>query len=371
MRVTLLHQHLGQGGMDERIAELLASGAFDSLRVLVAFAKGTGVGLISPALQDFIQSGGTTEVIVGLDMDGTSPDALESLLGLGASVFVFGVKGDRTFHPKVFIFDTDPPDEFAVIVGSNNWTPGGLDSNFEVAIEVVGRRSTSVAARRLAGEIEGLWETYRVPRSPLKEGQHLKEVTSRKLSRWSKDMPRSWAERAPDQRQAVLAERLFSAINQPLPRKALRRPPRQQREGETATRAKQTDQAGLERGLPRTLYLVVAGEETSRGGEIQIPTEALREYFGVDPEDALWVTFRHADGFIEPNKKVGLYIRNKTYRLSSARFSTTPRPFVLQLDRIGPDEFAVSFHLRGRRGYAKANRLANRGGGQSKRWGIA
>ena len=98
--------------MDDRIAEHLRSGRYSSLRVLVAFAKGTGVSLISPALQAFIEAGGAVEIIVGLDMDGTSPDALESLVGLGATVFVFGVQGDRTFHPKVMIFDTDPPDAF-------------------------------------------------------------------------------------------------------------------------------------------------------------------------------------------------------------------------------------------------------------------
>src|SRR4051794_15493875 len=136
MQLTLLHQHLGKGGMDERIVAHLEAGKYSSLRVLMAFAKGTGVGLISSALEKFIEAGGAVEIIVGLDLDGTSPDALESLVGLGAAVFVFGVKGDRTFHPKVMIFDTDPPDEFLVIVGSNNWTPGGLDSNFEVAVEV-------------------------------------------------------------------------------------------------------------------------------------------------------------------------------------------------------------------------------------------
>jgi HKD family nuclease len=163
MEVTLLHQRLGKGGMDERIVRHLGSGKYSSLRVLMAFAKGTGVGLLGVALGDFIQAGGAVEIIVGLDMDGTSPDALESLVGLGADVFVFGVKGDRTFHPKVMIFDTDPADEFVVIVGSNNWTPGGLDSNFEVALEIAARRSASTAAGELGTEVEKLWRTYRRP----------------------------------------------------------------------------------------------------------------------------------------------------------------------------------------------------------------
>ena len=370
MRVSLLHQHVGEGGMDERIAELLESGKYSSLRVLVAFAKGTGVGLVSPALERFIQEGGAVDVIVGLDMDGTSPDALESLVGLGATVFVFGVKGDRTFHPKVMIFDTDPPNEFAVVVGSSNWTPGGLDSNFEVALEVAAKRSASAAARKLAEQVEELWRTYREPRAPLKAERHLKRVTTRKLARWSKDMPKGVAKTAPDQRKSTLAERVFSAVKESLPRKPLRRPPRRKdTAGVITTASSPTAESGLGAALPKTLYLVVIGSETSRGGEIQVPTEALEEYFGVDPNDSLWVTFHHGDGEIERNRKVGLYIGNKTYRLSSAKFARTRRPFILQLDRVGRDEFAVTFHLSRTRGYRTADKLATRGGGTSKRWG--
>jgi HKD family nuclease len=372
MRIRLLHQHLGKGGLDERIAELLESGRFSSMRVLVAFAKGPGIGLISPALEEFIRAGGNVEVIVGLDLDGTTPDALESLVGLGATVFVFGVRGDRTFHPKVMIFDTDPPDEFAVVVGSNNWTPGGLDSNFEVALEVSAKRSESTEARNLSKQVEELWGTYRVPRSPLERDKHLKQVTTQRLSRWSMDMPRGAATSAPDQRESTLAERIFSAVREALPRKPMRRPPREKRAaGVTARAAGSTAGTAPSGALPDTLYLVVTGEETSRGGEIQVPTDALREYFGVGANDSLWVTFRHADGDIENNRKVGVYTRNKTYRLSSSKFSRAPRPFILQLDRVAPDDFAVTFHFSGTRGYAAADNLATRGGGASKRWGTA
>jgi HKD family nuclease len=335
----------------------------------MAFAKGTGVGLISPALDAFIQSGGKVEVIVGLDMDGTSPDTLESLLGIGAKVFAFGVKGDRTFHPKVMIFDTAPQDEFAAIVGSNNWTPGGLDSNFEVAIEVSAARSGSNEASALGAQLEALWLTYRTPSSPLEAEKHLKVVTTQKLSRWSKEMPTGVAESAPDQRRSTLSERLFSAVTAPLPRKRLRRPPRRKHTSSRATASERSTGGSREAtALPDRLYLVVAGGETSRGGEIQVPTEALKEYFGAEPSDSLWVTFHHADGATEKNRKVGMYT-NKTYRLSSAKFSATPRPFILQLDRIAADEYAVTFHVRGKRGYATADRRATRGGGASKRWG--
>jgi HKD family nuclease len=368
MKVTLLHQHLGKGGMDDRIAELLESGKYSSLRVLMAFAKGTGVGLISPALEKFIQAGGAVEVVLGLDMDGTSPDALESLVGLGATVFVFGVKGDRTFHPKVMIFDTDPPDKFAVIVGSNNWTPGGLDSNFEVAFEVAAKRSESTAARDLGKQVERLWRTYRKPYSPLKVDKHLMKVTIRKLIHWSTDMPTGTAKTSPDQRKSMLADRVFSALKPDPPRKPLRRPPREKRTaGATTTSASESGGSGLAGALPDTLYLVVTGDETSRRGEIQVPTEALKEFFGADPGDTLWVRFHHADGTTE-NRKVGMYT-NKTYRLSSAKFSTAARPFVVQLHRVAPDAFDVTFHLLGTPGYTAADRFATRGGGASKRWG--
>jgi hypothetical protein len=183
-------------------------------------------------------------------------------------------------------------------------------------------------------------------------------------------MPKGTANSSPDQRKSTLADRVFSAVKKTLPRKPLRRPPRERdTAGATTMSASRSGGSGLAAALPDTLYLVVTGGETSRGGEIQVPTDALKEYFGVDPNDTLWVTFHHADGTTENNRKVGLYTANKTYRLSSAKFSTTARPFILQLDRVGPDEFNVTFHQRGTAGYATADRLATRGGGSSKRWG--
>lgn len=370
MHVTLLHQRLGKGGMDERIVEHLRSDKYSTMRVLMAFAKGSGVGLLGAALGDFVAAGGAVEIIVGLDMDGTSPDALESLVGLGADVFVFGVKGDRTFHPKVMIFDTDPADEFVVIVGSNNWTPGGLDSNFEVAVEVAAARSESNAARELGDQVEKLWRTYRKPYSPLESDKHLIKVTTQRLSAWAKDMPKGIANASPDRRTSSLADRLFAGVRKRLPRKPLRRPPREKRVMPAPRTRASTSRAASAAALPDTLYLVVTGGETSRGGEIQVPTDALAEYFGVDPNDTLWVTFHHADGITEKNRKVGLYTGNKTYRLSSARFSAMKRPFILQLERVGPDEFDVTFHRPGGAGYAAADRMATRGGGSSKRWGV-
>ena len=65
-----------------------------------------------------------------------------------------------------------------------------------------------------------------------------------------------------------------------------------------------------------------AASETSRGGEIQVPTEALEEYFGVDPNDSLWVTFHHADGerTVIVNQKKKPAEKNNLQPLGTFRF---------------------------------------------------
>src|SRR5207248_2771280 len=81
----------------------------------------------------------------GLDLGGTSPDALRTLMELGAETYVFGVAGDRTFHPKVAMLTrgASPSADYTMLVGSQNWTPGGLDSNFEVGVRLDLRQSRS------------------------------------------------------------------------------------------------------------------------------------------------------------------------------------------------------------------------------------
>ena len=100
------------------------------LKILVAFAKNSGVLRIKQALERFRANGGTIDVIVGVDIQGTSYEALQNLMQLCDSLYVVHSESSMTtFHSKVYLLEND--NNVWMAVGSNNLTGGGLWTNFE------------------------------------------------------------------------------------------------------------------------------------------------------------------------------------------------------------------------------------------------
>src|SRR3546814_11951522 len=66
--------------LGDRLIELLESGEFHTLYIAVAFAKNSGVLRVKNALENFRKSGGIVNVYVGVDLGGTSYEALTALL---------------------------------------------------------------------------------------------------------------------------------------------------------------------------------------------------------------------------------------------------------------------------------------------------
>lgn len=103
---------------------------YKCLTILVAFAKNSGVLRLKPELKKFKESGGTIHIFVGVDIQGTSYEALKNLLPLCDSLYVVHSEdGATTFHSKVFLLGNDT--NIWMAVGSNNLTGGGLWTNFE------------------------------------------------------------------------------------------------------------------------------------------------------------------------------------------------------------------------------------------------
>ena len=87
---------------------------------------------LGDALERFRSSGGIVEAYVGVDMTGTSYEALCVLLQLTDVLTVVHAKSAQTFHPKLYSLESD--DEAFVIVGSANLTGGGLWRNVETSM---------------------------------------------------------------------------------------------------------------------------------------------------------------------------------------------------------------------------------------------
>jgi len=101
----------------------------------VAFVKQSGTKHIFNGLKSFVERGGKVRITAGVDVGGTTSEALQDLLNAlngKEGVFIFHNANSSTFHPKIFLFKNDQKAE--AIIGSNNLTEGGLFTNYEAAV---------------------------------------------------------------------------------------------------------------------------------------------------------------------------------------------------------------------------------------------
>ncbi|GHG61514.1 hypothetical protein GCM10010919_06050 [Alishewanella longhuensis] len=104
---------------------------FTSLRFVVAYAKSGVLAKLEPSFVNWSSKGASSKLFVGIDQKVTSKEALEKAVTLFDHAFIINHKS-VTFHPKIYLFRNDVNGR--VIVGSNNLTVGGLESNFESAV---------------------------------------------------------------------------------------------------------------------------------------------------------------------------------------------------------------------------------------------
>lgn len=126
-----IHEQNFDGPFSEVINQWLQNTNGGSFTGISAFAKVSGVGLIEESLRDFKKRGGKVIFIVGIDLDGTSYDALVNLFELSDELYVVHSENNITFHPKMYLLDS--PEFKAIAVGSNNLTAGGLYNNIEAS----------------------------------------------------------------------------------------------------------------------------------------------------------------------------------------------------------------------------------------------
>ena len=111
----------------------------DTVRIAVAFLKKTGLDLVKEQLNYALSKKTNIEFIVGLDFKTTDYRALNELENIKQNnktfnYYCFGDKGDNynalIFHPKIYLFNSS--NKYISVIGSSNFTAGGLSTNFEV-----------------------------------------------------------------------------------------------------------------------------------------------------------------------------------------------------------------------------------------------
>jgi HKD family nuclease len=128
---------LGNRINEEFVAQHRGRRRWDIAEFAVAWVNNSGINKIFHEMKGFLVGGGRIHVTVGLDFGSTTLEGLERLLELEQSgdmtTHVFYDENPAcTFHPKIFIFRSN--EEAHLVVGSNNMTGAGLDTNIEAAL---------------------------------------------------------------------------------------------------------------------------------------------------------------------------------------------------------------------------------------------
>ena len=120
-----------------RLLEDLKSGLqddrFTHFWLIVAYARSGPFYRLRELMEAWRVAGKTSAAMFGIDQRGTSKDALELALTSFDSVYVTQELG-ITFHPKIYFFKGE--NHAQAFVGSNNFTVGGTEKNFETAVHL-------------------------------------------------------------------------------------------------------------------------------------------------------------------------------------------------------------------------------------------
>lgn len=122
------------GQLGNSLITLLDSPEYHTLNIIVAFAKNSGVLRIKDSLERFRNRGGVVNAYLGVDLGGTSYEALTALRLHTDSLNVIHAEKAQTFHTKIYQFLGDS--NGLIVVGSHNLTGGGLWTNFESSIHI-------------------------------------------------------------------------------------------------------------------------------------------------------------------------------------------------------------------------------------------
>lgn len=132
-------QLLGQGyekeslnSVGKHLIKLLANQEFHSFTAISAFISQAGVNGLSKYIDEAKEHLSSITIITGVDQKGTSKEALEALIELDVSAYVFYQPSVTIFHPKIYLFEGEM--KSVLIIGSSNLTARGLFSNIEASL---------------------------------------------------------------------------------------------------------------------------------------------------------------------------------------------------------------------------------------------
>lgn len=132
MKVQFIAQGLNNDNTKtagERIKATLIKENYNRLTAFVAFISTGGINNIKEELFTFKERGGEIHLYVGVDLHGTSKEALQLLIDNAIPTSIVYSPNSIVYHPKIYIFKGD--NDTLIITGSSNFTTSGLFQNIE------------------------------------------------------------------------------------------------------------------------------------------------------------------------------------------------------------------------------------------------
>lgn len=117
----------------DKLSNYLESEDFNEFGLIVAFAKVGPLLRLKEKIDAWKAKGRTINAYFGIDQKGTSSQALSFALSHFDNVFLTSYPG-HSFHPKIYWFHGN--EKAVAIIGSNNLTVGGTETNFESFVEL-------------------------------------------------------------------------------------------------------------------------------------------------------------------------------------------------------------------------------------------
>ncbi len=147
------------GDLYTSFVKQLASAQKGELFIQVAYAKSSGVDLLTASFKEFRELGGRIRVLVGIDQKNTTAEALYKLMLLCDELYVIHDSAfAQTYHPKVYAVSTENCTWIAV--GSNNLTRGGLCTNYETC-HIQRLNMENELDRRICAEVIDSFDFYK------------------------------------------------------------------------------------------------------------------------------------------------------------------------------------------------------------------
>lgn len=163
MATTSLLAQPFSGCHGNAIVAALQSGEYRTLKMAVAFARTSGIRELELALRSFRAAGGMVEAYVGIDLMGTTYEALAALLESTDALYVVHAESSQTYHPKLYSLTSETSG--LLLVGSANLTHSGLFSNAECSA-VVSLSLDMQADRDMQEQVDGFFARLSDPNEP-------------------------------------------------------------------------------------------------------------------------------------------------------------------------------------------------------------